>query len=81
MFVADEETGGDLGARWLTEQHPDKVRCDLLINEGGGESFEYGGRRLYGVCCAEKGIFRFTTDRPRRRPATPRCRGRATTRC
>jgi acetylornithine deacetylase/succinyl-diaminopimelate desuccinylase-like protein len=59
MFVADEETGGGLGARWLTEQHPDKVRCDLLINEGAGEVFEYGGRRLYGVCCAEKGAFRF----------------------
>jgi acetylornithine deacetylase/succinyl-diaminopimelate desuccinylase-like protein len=59
MFVSDEETGGDLGARWLTEQHPDKVRCDMLINEGAGEVFEYGGRRLYGVCCAEKGLFRF----------------------
>jgi acetylornithine deacetylase/succinyl-diaminopimelate desuccinylase-like protein len=31
----------------------------MLINEGGGESFEYGGSRRYGVCCAEKGIFRF----------------------
>jgi len=60
VFVADEETGGDLGARWLTSTHPDKVRCDFLLNEGGGEVFEYGGRRRYGVCCAEKGIFRFT---------------------
>ena len=59
VFVADEETGGDLGAHWLTTNHPDKVRCDMLINEGGGESFQYGGRRHYGVCCAEKGIFRF----------------------
>jgi acetylornithine deacetylase/succinyl-diaminopimelate desuccinylase-like protein len=59
MFVSDEETGGELGARWLTEQHPDKVRCDMLINEGAGEVFQYGGRRFYGVCCAEKGIFRF----------------------
>jgi acetylornithine deacetylase/succinyl-diaminopimelate desuccinylase-like protein len=59
VFVADEETGGDLGAHWLTSEHPDKVRCDLLLNEGGGESFEYGGQRRYGVCCAEKGIFRF----------------------
>jgi acetylornithine deacetylase/succinyl-diaminopimelate desuccinylase-like protein len=58
VFVADEETGGDVGARWLTEQHPDKVRCDLLLNEGGGASFTYGGRRHYGVCCGEKGIFR-----------------------
>jgi len=59
MFVSDEETGGGLGARWLSEQHPDKVRCDMLINEGAGEVFEYGGRRLYGVCCGEKGLFRF----------------------
>ncbi|HWE32729.1 MAG TPA: M20/M25/M40 family metallo-hydrolase [Solirubrobacteraceae bacterium] len=59
VFVADEETGGDVGARWLCENHPDKVRCDLLLNEGGGEQFEYGGLRRYGVCCAEKGIFRF----------------------
>jgi len=59
VFVADEETGGDLGARWLTEQHPDKVRCDLLLNEGAGSPFEFGGVRRYGVCCGEKGIFRF----------------------
>jgi acetylornithine deacetylase/succinyl-diaminopimelate desuccinylase-like protein len=59
FFVCDEETGGELGARWLTTAHPDKVRCDLLLNEGGGEVFQYGGRRRYGVCCAEKGIFRF----------------------
>jgi acetylornithine deacetylase/succinyl-diaminopimelate desuccinylase-like protein len=59
VFVADEETGGEVGAHWLTATHPDKVRCDLLLNEGGGESFQYGGRRHYGVCCAEKGIFRF----------------------
>jgi acetylornithine deacetylase/succinyl-diaminopimelate desuccinylase-like protein len=60
VFVCDEETGGDLGAHWLTENHPDKVRCDMLLNEGGGEVFEYRGKRRYGVCCAEKGIFRFT---------------------
>jgi len=59
VFVADEETGGDVGARWLTETHPDKVRCDMLLNEGGGEMFEIAGHRRYGLCCAEKGIFRF----------------------
>jgi acetylornithine deacetylase/succinyl-diaminopimelate desuccinylase-like protein len=59
VFVSDEETGGEVGAQWLTETHPDKVRCDFLLNEGAGEAFEYGGRRRYGVCCAEKGIFRF----------------------
>ena len=60
VSVVDEETGGELGAQWITENHPEKVRCDLLVNEGGGAVFEYGGRRCYGVCCAEKGVFRFT---------------------
>jgi len=35
------------------------VRCDMLINEGGGEHIEFDGTRYYGVCCGEKGIFRF----------------------
>ena len=60
VAVVDEETGGAQGAEWLTNTHPEKVRCDLLVNEGGGAVFEYRGRRRYGVCCAEKGIFRFT---------------------
>ncbi len=60
VFTSDEETGGEAGADWITSNHPDRVRCDMLLNEGGGESFEYGGRRRYGVCCAEKGIFRFS---------------------
>jgi acetylornithine deacetylase/succinyl-diaminopimelate desuccinylase-like protein len=60
VFVADEETGGELGAQWLTSRHPDKVRCDYLINEGSGAYFDFGGIRRYGVCCGEKGVFRFT---------------------
>jgi acetylornithine deacetylase/succinyl-diaminopimelate desuccinylase-like protein len=62
VAVVDEETGGGLGAHWLTEHHPEKVRCDMLINEGGGPSFELDGKRFYGVCCAEKGVFRFTVS-------------------
>ena len=60
VLTADEEAGATHGARWLCEQVPDKVRCDLIVNEGGGDVFEYGGRRIYGVCVAEKGVFRFT---------------------
>jgi acetylornithine deacetylase/succinyl-diaminopimelate desuccinylase-like protein len=59
VIVADEETGGDLGARWLCEQHPDAVRSDFVLNEGGGDAFEFGDRRLYPLCVGEKGIFRF----------------------
>lgn len=62
VAVVDEETGGELGAQWITKEHPEKVRCDLLVNEGGGAVFEYEGRRCYGVCCAEKGVFRFTVN-------------------
>jgi acetylornithine deacetylase/succinyl-diaminopimelate desuccinylase-like protein len=60
VFVSDEETGGELGAQWLTREHPDQVRCDLLLNEGAGQVFPFEESRRYGVCCGEKGVFRFT---------------------
>jgi acetylornithine deacetylase/succinyl-diaminopimelate desuccinylase-like protein len=60
VFTCDEETGADHGARWLCEQQADKVRCDMVVNEGAGEIFGFDGRRVYGVCVAEKGVFRFT---------------------
>jgi acetylornithine deacetylase/succinyl-diaminopimelate desuccinylase-like protein len=59
VVLVDEETGGSEGAQWLTATHPDKVRCDYLVNEGGGGIIDYAGRRLYCLGCAEKGIFRF----------------------
>ena len=58
VITADEEVGGGLGARWLCETHPDKVRSDFVVNEGGGELVEFGGRRLYTLSVGEKGIFR-----------------------
>jgi acetylornithine deacetylase/succinyl-diaminopimelate desuccinylase-like protein len=39
---------------------PEKVRCDIVVNEGGGDSFSSDGRRIYLVEVAEKGVFRFT---------------------
>jgi acetylornithine deacetylase/succinyl-diaminopimelate desuccinylase-like protein len=59
VVVVDEEVGGDLGAIWMCEHHPDKVRCDYVLNEGGGAVIPYDGERYYGVCVAEKGVFRF----------------------
>jgi acetylornithine deacetylase/succinyl-diaminopimelate desuccinylase-like protein len=58
VITADEEVGGGLGAQWLCEQHPDKVRSDFVVNEGGGDLIEFGGRRLYTLAVGEKGIFR-----------------------
>src|SRR6185437_13439000 len=60
IATVDEETGGEQGVQHLCKQHPDKVRCDMLVNEGGGELLEFDGRRVYSVCVAEKGVFRFT---------------------
>jgi acetylornithine deacetylase/succinyl-diaminopimelate desuccinylase-like protein len=59
IAVVDEETGGRWGAQWLTEERPEAARVDWLVNEGAGSVIPYGDRRLYGVCCAEKGTFRF----------------------
>src|SRR5215207_4375945 len=59
IAVPDEETGGVLGAKWITENRPDLAKVDYLLNEGAGAVMTYGDRRLYGVCVAEKGTFRF----------------------
>jgi acetylornithine deacetylase/succinyl-diaminopimelate desuccinylase-like protein len=59
VFTADEETGASEGAQWLCREHPDRVRADLVVNEGAGAVLHYDDRRLYGVCVAEKGVFRF----------------------
>ena len=74
VCVVDEETGGGEGAVWLTEHHPDACRCDMLLNEGAGGVFPFGDERLYGVCVAEKGVFRFTvtTDGVAAHASTPR---------
>ena len=59
VLTCDEEAGATYGARWLCEQVPDRVRCDLVVNEGAGEIVEFGGRRFQTVCIGEKGVFRF----------------------
>ena len=60
IFTADEEAGGSKGAAWLCAQHPDKVRCDYIINEGGGDSVMFEDRKVYFGGVAEKGVFRFS---------------------
>jgi acetylornithine deacetylase/succinyl-diaminopimelate desuccinylase-like protein len=59
VFTADEETGAVNGAQWLCREHPDRVRADLVVNEGAGAVLDFEGRRVYPVCVAEKGVFRF----------------------
>jgi acetylornithine deacetylase/succinyl-diaminopimelate desuccinylase-like protein len=59
VTTADEEMGAAAGAQWLCREHPEKVRSDYVLNEGGGVAFELGGRRFYTVAVGEKGVFRF----------------------
>ena len=60
IVTCDEEAGATIGAKWLCENVPEKVRCDWVVNEGAGEVLDFGGRRFYTLCVGEKGVFRFT---------------------
>ena len=46
--TADEEVGSDpdFGLSWLCREHPEAVRAEFAVNEGGGARVEVGGRAL-----------------------------------
>ena len=55
-FTADEEAGGTWGAAFLT-RHPDLFEgVTEAIGEVGGFSVSVGGRRMYTIQTAEKGL-------------------------
>ncbi len=60
--VADEEAGGAYGAGHWAAQRPDLFSdvtgrpASAALNEVGGYSMTIGGRRVYGIQVAEKGI-------------------------
>jgi acetylornithine deacetylase/succinyl-diaminopimelate desuccinylase-like protein len=54
VAAADEEVGKRFGLQWLCEEHPDAVRTDYALNEGGGERVVLGGRPYYLCASAEK---------------------------
>jgi acetylornithine deacetylase/succinyl-diaminopimelate desuccinylase-like protein len=60
--VADEEAGGEYGARGLVEQRPQLFHdaqgraASAALNEVGGYSITLNGRRFYTIQVAEKGI-------------------------
>jgi len=56
-FLADEEAGGSWGAGWLVDTHPGLFEgVTEAIGEVGGFSVTIGGKRLYLLQTAEKGI-------------------------
>jgi acetylornithine deacetylase/succinyl-diaminopimelate desuccinylase-like protein len=55
--LSDEENGGDLGARFLVEQHADLFQgVRYALGEFGGFTLHAGGRRFYPIQVAEKQI-------------------------
>ncbi len=56
-IVSDEEAGGDEGARFLVEEHPELFRgIRYAIGEFGGFSLYIGKKRFYPIMVAEKQI-------------------------
>ena len=51
---ADEEVGAGFGLQWLVEAHPEAVRAEYCINEGGGDRLVLAGRAFWVCSTAEK---------------------------
>ena len=58
MAVADEETGGELGARWMIENHYQELDPEYVLDEGGFGSRDLfvDGKLVFGISIAEKKI-------------------------
>ena len=57
VVLADEEAGGDLGARFLAEEHPELFEgMRYALGEFGGFTLHLSGKRFYPIQVAEKQI-------------------------
>jgi acetylornithine deacetylase/succinyl-diaminopimelate desuccinylase-like protein len=57
VVLSDEEAGGDLGARFLVEEHPELFEgMRYALGEFGGFTLQVGGKRFYPIQVAEKQI-------------------------
>lgn len=53
--LADEEAGGEFGARFLVDDHPELFAgVRYALEEAGGFTVHLGGRRIYPIQVAEK---------------------------
>ncbi|HUP31807.1 MAG TPA: M20/M25/M40 family metallo-hydrolase [Gaiellaceae bacterium] len=57
VVLSDEENGGDRGARFLVQEHPELFAgTRYALGEFGGFTLHAGGRRFYPIQVAEKQI-------------------------
>lgn len=54
MLNADEESSGRFGAKWIVDNHWDKVACEFVLNEGGRAVLKDGKATVFGFQTAEK---------------------------
>jgi acetylornithine deacetylase/succinyl-diaminopimelate desuccinylase-like protein len=52
---ADEEHGGRWGFGWLADNHPESLKSQFAVNEGGGTPVEMGNSLTYLLGTGEKG--------------------------
>ena len=69
VITADEEMGAALGAQWLCREHPEAVRSDLVVNEGGGRRVRARRQALLHALRRREGRQPLPAARPRRRRA------------
>jgi len=70
LATSGEETGSELGTRWILREHPDLVdRFDLVLTEGGVvEGRDRGDLKYWGTEVAQKRYFQLTVCNSRRQP-------------
>jgi acetylornithine deacetylase/succinyl-diaminopimelate desuccinylase-like protein len=54
VLTADEEVNDEYGLSWLVQEHPELVRADYSVNEGGGERCVFGDDVYYLCAVGEK---------------------------
>ncbi len=57
--TADEEQGSQYGCAWLAQAHPEKLRADWCLTEGGGMPLQIGTKTFYTIESVEKGLWWF----------------------
>ncbi|MBI2686731.1 MAG: M20/M25/M40 family metallo-hydrolase [Acidobacteria bacterium] len=54
--TCDEESGGDLGVRWMLKNHPEELEAEYVLDEGGFGTRDVlqKGKLVFGISVAEK---------------------------
>src|SRR5687767_4512183 len=73
LATSDEETGGDWGLGWVIAHHPDLIRAEFALNEGGRTRIVGGGRMYLAIQTSEKvsHVVRVTATGPDGHAAVP----------